>query len=769
VERQLKQQTGVISACVNLITEVAVVKYNPDTVKPQILAEKLTNLGFPCQLRPSQTPTTSKILQTLTISHQQERKQQLWGLIIAIILLVFSGIGHLDHVGGPKIPLLSNIGFHWSLATLALLMPGRPIFMDGWRGIRHLMPNMNTLVSLGTGSAYLTSCVALLFPQLGWECFFDEPVMLLGFILLGRTLEARARSRAATALESLISLQPAIARLIGNPSLTDTSSVEIPVEQVKVGEWLRVLPGEKIPVDGEIVSGQSSINESMLTGESLPVLKQPGDLVSAGTVNLSGAIAIKTIRIGEDTTLAKIITSVEEAQTRKAPVQKLVDIVAGYFAYGVITFAVLTFLFWNFLGVKLFPTVLMGESMTMSHHIMGSISTTTPLLLGLKLAIAVLVVACPCALGLATPTAILVGTSIGAERGLLIKGGDILEKVHQLKTIVFDKTGTLTQGHPQITDYIPLNDYNQTDLLQLAATVESGTTHPLGTAIKEAAQQQELNIFEAQDFYTQPGLGVSAQIAGKLVLLGNQRWLQQHQIHIPDTLNSQIQPLLQQGKTLVYLAEEEKLLGILALEDPLRDDAQITVKQLQKLNLEVILVTGDQMEVAQAIAKQVGINQVFAAVSPPEKAKIIQSLQNLQDHPSPSAQSSKMVAMVGDGINDAPALTQADIGIALHGGTEVARSSAGIVLMRESLLDLVEAIQLSVATFRKIRQNLFWALGYNTLAIPIAAGCLLPRFNLVLSPAIAGGFMALSSVIVVTNSLLLRRQFPNSMRSSELR
>lgn len=747
VERQLSQQSGVISACVNLITEVAVVQYQPDIVQPETLAEKLTKLGFPCQLRSSQTQTIGSTWQNTVQRQQEERKQQLWGLTVAIVLLVFSGLGHLDHIGGPRVPIFSNITFHWGLATLALLIPGRPIFLDGWRGIRHGMPNMNTLVALGTGSAYLTSCLALLFPQLGWECFFDEPVMLLGFILLGRTLESRARSRASAALEALISLQPPVARLIGNPTVADASSVEIPVEQVRVGEWLRVLPGEKIPVDGEIVQGQTTLDESMLTGESLPVLKQPGDTVSAGTLNLSGAIAIKTIRIGEDTTLAQIITSVEEAQTRKAPVQKLADTVAGYFAYGVISFALLTFLFWNFLGVNLFPDVLMGATMT-HHQEMESLSITTPLLLSLKLAIAVLVVACPCALGLATPTAILVGTGIGAEKGLLVKGGDVLEKVHQLNTIVFDKTGTLTLGHPQVTDYMTLRDYTKTDLLQLAATVESGTTHPLGTAIKEAAQQQELTILDAQEFYTEPGLGVSAVIENQLILLGNESWLKRHQIDFPPQMMDRSQAWLQQGKTVVYVGVGEQLIGAIALQDRLRDDATTAVEKLQKLNLELILITGDQLEVAQAIAEQVGIRQVFAGVTPREKAKIIQSLQ-----------ANKVVAMVGDGINDAPALTQADLGIALHGGTQIAIESAGIVLMRESLLDVVAAIELSLATFAKIRENLFWALGYNTLAIPLAAGILLPRFGLLLSPAIAGALMALSSVIVVSNSLLLRRQF----------
>lgn len=757
VERQLTQNQGVVSACVNLITEVAVVKYTPDEIQPETLAEKLTASGFPSE--PRSCDNNSKPYLTAAQRHYKEKQQQIWGLIVAVILLIFSTIGHINHLGGPSIPILSNIWFHWALATLALLIPGRPILVDGWRGLWHGIPNMNTLVGLGTGSAYLTSFLALLFPQLGWECFFDEPVMLLGFILLGRTLEAKARGRASAALAALFALQPPVARLIGDPNTLEQSGIEIPVEQVRVGEWIRVLPGEKIPVDGEVVAGQTTVDESMVTGESIPVGKQPGEPVIGGTLNLSGAIALKATRVGKDTTLAKIIASVEEAQTRKAPVQQLADTVAGYFAYGVMIIASLTFFFWDLIGTKLFPHVLM-ESSGMAHQMfMTDVAMTpTPLLLSLKLAISVLVIACPCALGLATPTAILVGTGIGAERGLLIKGGDILEKVHQLDTVVFDKTGTLTVGHPQVTDCIPLGHISSETLLQLAATVESGTTHPLGTAIVEAAQKYEYPLLAAEQFYTEAGLGVSAVVTGNLVLLGNQQWLEQNGIELSYPIQTQVQSLLKDGKTVVYVAIEGKIAGILALQDILRADAKTTVEQLKNMGLQVMMVTGDQNEVAQAIASEIGITQVFAQVPPNQKAKIIESLQIGEG----KNQKPQIVAMVGDGINDAPALAQADIGIALHGGTEVAIETAAIVLMRERLLDVVASIELSLATFNKIRQNLFWALGYNTFAIPIAAGVLLPVSGFVLSPAMAAALMASSSVIVVTNSLLLHRQFSQS-------
>ncbi|MEA5535315.1 heavy metal translocating P-type ATPase [Crocosphaera sp. XPORK-15E] len=741
VERQLTQQSGVVSACVNLITEVAVIEYAPETVQPEILAEKLTKVGFPSDVRNTETITAKQTHLNQLQRHKQEAQQQKISLITAAILLLFSGLGHLEHFGGPSLPLLSNLWFHWGLATLALLIPGREIIIDGWRGLWHGMANMNTLVGLGTLSAYFASCIALLLPSLGWECFFDEPVMLLGFILLGRTLEKQARNQASAALEALMSLQPAVARLIGDPFSQDSSSIDIPVEQVRVGEWIRVLPGEKIPVDGEIITGETAIDESLVTGESLPVAKKPGDAVIGGTLNQSGVIALKVTQVGKNTTLAQIIASVEAAQTRKAPIQQFADTVAGYFAYGVMLVALFTFLFWFGLGTKWYPQVLMT-----SHHQMA-MGSTSPILLSLKLTIAVLVVACPCALGLATPTAILVGTGIAAEKGLLIKGGDVLESVHELDAIVFDKTGTLTQGHPTVTDCLPLTEISPQTLLQLAATVESGTNHPLGLAMVEAAQQQEIPLLTAEHFQTEAGTGVSAKIDGKTVWLGNETWLSDRGLIFEQPQLTE--PLTQAGKTVVYLGIDGALQGVLALQDTLRHDAKTTVKELQKRGLEVILLTGDHPQVAQAIATQLGITQVFAQIRPNGKAAIIETLQK-----------TKKVAMVGDGINDAPALAQANLGMSLQGATEVAVETSDIVLMSDRLFDVITALDLSLATFGKIRQNLLWALGYNTLAIPIAAGFLLPSLGFILSPAFAGGLMAFSSVTVVTNSLLLRRQFP---------
>jgi len=814
VERQLMQYSGVISACVNLAVEVATVECQPGAVDAEALAKKLTDNGFPSQSRLGENQREAE---AATIERRrQEIRQQIKQLTIALILIILSGLGH---VLGTKAPILTNIWFHWGLATLALLLPGRPIIVDGCRSLWRNAPNMNTLVALGAVTAYTASNAALLFPRMGWECFFDEPVMLLGFILLGKTLEQQARRRAASALQALIALQPAKARLVDFklPSLdlrseelplNSTSEVynpqyiEIPADRVRVGEWLQVLPGEKIPVDGEVCEGKTTIDESMLTGESMPVLKQPGDTVAAGTINKSGAVVMRATRTGKETTVAQMVALVQAAQTRKAPIQNLADTVAGYFVYGVMAISVLTFLFWYFAGTHIWPSVLLGQgAMDMGHGEMGighwasgighralgmgnQLSVTdyqlpiihyqSPLLLSLKLAIAVLVIACPCALGLATPTAILVGSGIGAERGLLIRGGDVLERVHQLDTVVFDKTGTLTTGNLTLTDYLPIFQNSELDLnsdinvgnsqdvcstidgvsasavdsklLQIVAAVERGACHPIAAAILLEAQQQGLPLLAAEDFCTEPGFGVSALVEGRRVFAGNAQWMSEQGVAVATQLSGSME-----GKTAVYVASGGVLLGVIGLKDTLRPDAKAAVERLRGMGLRVMMLTGDTASAAAVTAQQLDLTaaDVLAGVRPEGKARAIATLQ---------AQGCK-VAVVGDGINDAPALAQADVGIGLHCGTDVAVETAQIVLMRNALMDVVESIELGRATFNKIRQNLFWAFGYNTLGIPVAAGILLPATGILLSPAAAGAFMAFSSVSVVTNSLFLRRGF----------
>ncbi|MCJ8278458.1 MAG: copper-translocating P-type ATPase, partial [Rivularia sp. ALOHA_DT_140] len=753
------------NACVNLATGVAVVDSDEFTIDIDELVKELSKAGFPSKPRkaPGKTDSAQALKEAQEKKHremQATRRQ----LIIALLLLVFSAIGHLSDLGGFSLPILQNIWFHLGLATVAILVPGRSILIDGWLGLRRNAPNMNTLVALGSLSAYIASVAALLFPQLGWECFFDEPGMILGFILLGRTLEKQARNRASAAFQELLSLRPTIARLIAKPQENNNGQtseiVEIPAEQVHIGEWLRVLPGDKIPVDGEVIEGKTTINESMLTGESAPVRKGLGDTVSAGTINQSGTIVIQAIRTGNDTTVAQIVGLVEAAQIRKAPVQRLADTVAGYFTYGVLTIALLTFVFWYFIGTHIWHDIATSTVLTSSPHSLHLgglqhqqiLTDYLPILIGLKLAIAVMVVACPCALGLATPTAILVGTAIGAERGLLIKGGDVLEKVHQLRTIVFDKTGTLTTGNPSVTDCIPISDKSTANsLIQLAAAVEQGSQHPLAKAILDSATERKLSIRAATDFHTEPGFGVSAVIDNRKILLGSCEWLNLNGISLNEAVQEQIQILAKAGKTVVGMADNGEIAGLIAVRDTLREDASSTVEKIRSSGLRVMLLSGDTQEAAFAIAEQLGLEtkDTIAGIPPAKKAEVIKSLQN--SHPE------SLVAMVGDGINDAPALSQADVGISLHSGTDVAMEAAEIVLMRDQLKDVVQAIALSRATFNKIRQNLFWAFAYNIVGIPLAAGILLPSLSFILNPGGAAALMAFSSVSVVTNSILLRR------------
>lgn len=755
VEKQLVATAGVVSATVNLVTEVAVVEADTRQVSAAALAQRVTAAGFAAQVRSGEQAGGAGLADWVA-RKQQEQSSYLRRLAIATLLLALSTLGHLKHVGWLSVPVLSDLGFHFFLATVTLVGPARDIVIDGWQGLRRLAPNMNTLVTLGALSAYSASVVAFLRPGLGWECFFDEPVMLLSFILLGRTLEQRARYAAANALRSLVALQPATARLICDPQAAGLAQtgVAVPAAYVQSGEWLQVLPGEQIPADGTVVAGTSTVDQALLTGEAAPVFKQPGDAVVAGSLNQSGAIALQVTGTGQHTLLAQMIRLVETAQSRKAPIQRLADAISGYFTYGVLSLTVLTFLFWYFVGLPLWPE---GVSQALGHRHAAHQMTaqSSALLVSLKLAISVLVVACPCALGLATPTAILVGSGLGAQRGLLIRGGDILETVHHLDTVVFDKTGTLTLGQPSLTDTVPLDPaIGPEQLLQLAATVESGTRHPLAIAVQQAAQQQDLPLLPADQFETVPGLGVGAEVSWqgeqKRCLLGNQAWMEAQQVPLTAAAQSQLEALAAAGKTAVYLAWDQALVGILAAADQLRPDALEAVQQLQARSLSVQILTGDKQAAGQAIAAQLAIapEQVIAEVTPQGKVAALMALQA----------AGHCVALVGDGINDAPALVQADVGISLTSGTDIALEAADIVLMRDQLAGVIEAIDLSRATFNKIRQNLIWAFAYNLVSLPLAAGLLLPSLGLSLTPAIAGGLMAFSSVTVVVNSLLLRRQ-----------
>jgi Cu2+-exporting ATPase len=758
VEKALGQQTGVLTASVNLVTEQATVTYQPEDVEPEQLAVTLTDRGFPTQVEHSITLAEEPCEPELQGEQIQRR---LWQIGLATVLVLLSLVGHLHQLTVFRIPVLSDLWFHWCLATLALLGPGHTMIGDGWQSLRHGTPNMNTLVSLGALTAYVASDVALVVPQLGWECFFDAPVMIVGFVLLGRTLEEQARGRATSAFKALLRLQPMLARqIVSNQA---TASQAIPVEQVQVGMLLQVLPGDKFPVDGVITVGQSAVNEAMLTGESLPVPKVVGDSVMAGTINQSDAVVIQATATGTETVLAQIVSSMAAAQARKAPIQRLADQVSGYFVYGIMAVATLTFLFWALVGTHLWPMVLHPSGSLLAHHLdpSGLPGESAALLLSLKLAIAVLVVACPCALGLATPTAIVVGTSLGAERGLLIRGGDVLEAVHHLDTIVFDKTGTLTTGQPVVAEYwlsAGAGDHGlQTpaQLMQWAASLEVNAQHPFALAIQAKAKELNHPLLPVTSLTVQTGLGVSGVIEQHTLFLGSHIWLAAQGIELGVMDQYQSDRLAAQGHSLIFLACADGLLGGIALHDPLRPDAVETIQSLRQQQYRVMLLTGDQQTTAATIGQQLGLApaEIAAEIVPTGKATVIQALQA----------AGHRVAMVGDGLNDAPALAQADVGIALSSGTDVAMETAQIVLMQNhfrqkepELKAVTQVLRLSKATFRTIQQNLFWAVAYNLVGIPLAAGFFLPMFGILLNPATAAAFMAFSSVSVVTNALMLR-------------
>jgi Cu2+-exporting ATPase len=770
VEKRLLGCDQIKAATVNLVTERATIAFAPDRDRQEILGqaiEAITKAGFQAQ-EYQRSPRSSA---PETEPDHLRGKVELLGLswqappgfdiAIAIILIFLAVLGHLGPMGIVELPLISNMYAHWLFATAALLIPGREILSDGLKGLWYRIPNMNSLISIGAISAYTASGLALFWPQLGWQCFFEEPVMLLGFILLGRSLEARARGKASAALRQLINLQPNFARLlVGNEQL------QVPVEEVQVGDRLLVLPGEKIPTDARVVAGSSSVDEAMLTGESVPVAKQISARVTGATLNLTGALTIEVEQAVAQSTFARIVALVEQAQAQKAPIQTLADRISGYFTYGIMAIATLTLLGWLLIG-----------------H--GS------LIFALKLAITVLVIACPCALGLATPTAIMVGTGMGAERGILIKGGDRLQQVHSLDAIVFDKTGTLTLGAAQVTDLLvaeTINASNQSnniarsesdrlasqakpeitnlanpdnisallspenELLRWVASAEKTANHNLGEAIVKAAVDRKLVLLPTQDCLSEPGMGIRTivldQHTEKQVLVGTQAWLEQHQIQVPAPYLNAASNLAGAGKTVVYAAIAGQLAGLIAIADPLRANAQEVITTLQSQGLQVWMLTGDRHDTARVIADRIGIpaDRIIAGVKPDGKAATIEKLQSQGLH----------VAMVGDGVNDAPALAKAEVGIALSSGTDVAMETADIVLIRNDLADVVKAIALSRATFNKIRQNLFWAFAYNILGIPIAAGLLYPSLGILLNPMIAGLAMAFSSVTVVVNSLSLR-------------
>ena len=724
IERNVSKVEGVSTVNVNLATERVEVEYDAGSTEMTTIKETIRRAGYTVvETEPGDLVDYERELR------EKEKKSFRMRLLVAIIFtipLFYIAMGSMVGLPVPRFlrPDLHPLNF--GLIQLALVIPvmvaGYRFYTVGFSRLVKLEPNMDSLIAMGTSAAFLYGIYAIVQViegkiEFAHDLYFETTGMIIALIMLGKYLESVSKEKTSAAIKKLMGLAPKTATVVrGEQELV------IPIEEVKVGEVLLVKPGEKIPVDGEIVEGRTSVDEAMLTGESIPVEKSVGSKVTGASINLNGSIKFKATKVGKDTVLAQIIKLVEEAQGSKAPIAKMADIIAGYFVPVVILIAVLAGLAWY----------LSGMSLTFA----------------LTILITVLVIACPCALGLATPTAIMVGTGKGAEYGVLIKGGEALETAHQVKMVVLDKTGTITEGKPKVTDLLVVEGGNEHDLLQWSASVEKGSEHPLGEAIVQRAQEENLSFFPVENFLALPGHGIEGEIAGRKVLLGNKKLMGERGIEI--ILQADADRLAEEGKTPMFVALDQKLAGIIAVADVMKPSSKRAVEKIHAMGIEVVMITGDNRRTAEAIATQVGIDRVLAEVLPQDKASEIKKLQ---------AEGVK-VAMVGDGINDAPALAQADIGMAIGSGTDVAMESADIVLMRSDLMDVVTAIQLSKKTIRNIKHNLFWAFAYNSAGIPIAAGLLYLFGGPLLNPIIAAGAMAFSSVSVVTNALRLKKFKP---------
>jgi len=718
IEKNLSRLEGVIQANVNFATQRGTVTYYPDLVREEDFIKTIQKLGYYARLE-KDVPLKDMEKE----ARQKEIRDLRIKVIVSAVLSIPIFLGSFPE-WFPWIPdILKNYVVLFILATPVQFWAGWRFYKGFWVALRHGTADMNTLIAVGTSAAYLYSAAVTFFPDffitsgIKTLVYYDTAAVIITLILLGRLLEAIAKGQTSEAIKKLMGLQAKTARIIRNDQ-----EVDIPVEEVQVNDTVVVRPGEKIPVDGVLIMGNSTVDESMLTGESMPVEKKVGDEVIGATINKTGTFRFKATKVGKETALAQIIKLVEEAQGSKAPIQRLADKVSGVFVPAVIFIAVSSFILWYFFGPE--PSFIFA----------------------LVNFVAVLIIACPCALGLATPTAIMVGTGRGAENGILIKGGESLETAHKLTAVIFDKTGTLSQGKPSVTDVIEANGYSREVILQLAASAERGSEHPLGEAIVNKAKEEGLDLADPNQFEAIPGHGVIAKIDDKVVTVGNLKLMERERIELGG-LYPKTQVLSEEGKTPMYLAVDGKPAGIIAVADTLKENSKEAVKALHEMGIEVIMITGDNSRTAQAIARQVDIDKVLAEVLPGDKANEIKKLQ----------ENRHVVAMVGDGINDAPALAQADVGIAIGTGTDVAMEASDITLITGDLMGVVRAIKLSRRTMRTIKQNLFWAFAYNTAGIPIAAGVLYPFFGLLLNPMIAAAAMAFSSVSVLVNSLRLKR------------
>lgn len=721
VEKKISKVEGVEFVNVNLAAHKATVEADFSVVNTENIIKAVEEIGYEGKLIKGTEETDSSEEQQRDIN--KLKKDFIFGAILTTIVLIGS-IPHMIPAWEAWIPnWIANPFFLLILTSFVQLGPGMRFYKSSYKVLKNKSADMNVLVAVGTTAAWAYSGAITLFPNtlvnLGFpkEYYYDVTTVITTLIVLGRYFEAKAKGKTSVAIKKLMNLQAKTARVI-----RQGDEMEIPVDQVQINDEIIVRPGERIPVDGEIIKGQSTIDESMLTGESIPVDKNIGDEVIGATINKTGSFTFRATKVGKDTALSQIIRMVNEAQGSKAPIQRIVDVISAYFVPSVIVIGIISFSVWFFIGPE--PTFSFA----------------------LMTFIAVLIIACPCALGLATPTAIMVGTEKGAENGILVKDATSLERAHKLTTIVFDKTGTITEGKPIVTDIVTTEHYSESELLRIVASVETASEHPLGESIVNKAKECGHSLSAPDSFEAIAGHGLTAQLENKNILVGNIKLMNNFKIQLGE-METTAQRLADEGKTPMYAAIDGQFAGIIAVADTLKKDTIQAVKSLKSMGIEVIMITGDHQRTAQAIAKQAGIENYIAEVLPEHKAEEVQKLQ----------QQGKIVAMVGDGINDAPALAQADVGIAIGTGTDVAMETANITLMRGDITGVVTALRLSKMTMRMIWQNLGWAFGYNVVLIPVAAGLLYPIFGLLLNPMLAGAAMAFSSVSVVLNTLRLRR------------